>query len=208
MRCNIALLAAADAAGHRAARHRHLRRCCSPPWACCSSAASALVSRAAASMPCCAAEAASFHSGLQRNRVSASLSRCQLRQPGVGRAARTSGNGGRRRLEQAIYFCVPGQRALVRALGILQPGRRADLRLAPSPGCWRSSIVALAASRLKLAGRASCGWSGLTRPQSLGPTLRAFLFGIVAVVGIQFLFVGSAYPWLPAAPLPILPAPC
>ena len=25
---------------------------------------------------------------------------------------------------------------------------------------------------------------------------RAFLFGIVAVVGIQFLFVGSAYPWL------------
>ena len=24
----------------------------------------------------------------------------------------------------------------------------------------------------------------------------AFLFGIVAVVGIQFLFVGSAYPWL------------
>ena len=26
--------------------------------------------------------------------------------------------------------------------------------------------------------------------------MRAFLFGIVAVVGIQFLFVGSAYPWM------------
>ena len=32
--------------------------------------------------------------------------------------------------------------------------------------------------------------------QPLGPTLRAFLFGTVAVVGIQFLFVGSAYTWL------------
>ena len=37
--------------------------------------------------------------------------------------------------------------------------------------------------------------SGL-RPQPLGPTLRAFLFGIVAVVAIQLLAVGSAYQWM------------
>ena len=37
---------------------------------------------------------------------------------------------------------------------------------------------------------------GLRDPNTPPPTLRAFLFGIVAVVGIQFLFVGSAYPWL------------
>ena len=62
---------------------------------------------------------------------------------------------------------------------------------------WLLAIIYLAsaASRLKLQ-------AGLIRleagdyPQILGPTLRAFLFGIVAVVGIQFLFVGSAYPWL------------
>ena len=62
---------------------------------------------------------------------------------------------------------------------------------------WLLAIIYLAsaASRLKLqAGliRLEAG----DRPQTLGPTLRAFLFGIVAVVGIQFLFVGSAYPWL------------
>jgi uncharacterized membrane protein (DUF485 family) len=55
--------------------------------------------------------------------------------------------------------------------------------------------LASAASRLKLqAGLIRLEASD--RPQILGPTLRAFLFGIVAVVSIQFLFVGSAYPWL------------
>ena len=52
-----------------------------------------------------------------------------------------------------------------------------------------------AASRLKL----QAGIIRLERsakPELLGPTLRAFLLGIVAVVGIQFLFVGSAYPWM------------
>ena len=34
------------------------------------------------------------------------------------------------------------------------------------------------------------------KPEILGPTLRAFLLGVAAVVGIQFLFVGSAFPWL------------
>ncbi|MES2472972.1 MAG: hypothetical protein V4601_09065 [Pseudomonadota bacterium] len=97
-------------------------------------------------------------------------------------------------LERAIYYIVPGQRALVQALEdcTLDGGRAFAAAFA-----WLLAIVYLAsaASRLKLqAGliRLEAG----ERAQPLGPTLRAFLFGIVAVVGIQFLFVGSAYPWL------------
>jgi len=97
-------------------------------------------------------------------------------------------------LQSAIYFVVPGQRALVSALDActMDGGRVFAAAFA-----WLLAIIYLAstASRLKLqAGliRLEAG----DRPQPLGPTLRAFLFGIVAVVGIQFLFVGSAYPWL------------
>jgi len=102
--------------------------------------------------------------------------------------------GGAGALENAIYFLVPGQRALVSALDActMDGGRVFAAAFA-----WLLAIIYLAstASRLKLqAGliRLEAG----DRPQALGPTLRAFLFGIVAVVGIQFLFVGSAYPWL------------
>ena len=98
------------------------------------------------------------------------------------------------KLENAIYFVVPGQRALVYSLEActMDGGRIFGAAFA-----WLLAIIYLAstASRLKLqAGliRLEAG----DRPQALGPTLRAFLFGIVAVVGIQFLFVGSAYPWL------------
>lgn len=97
-------------------------------------------------------------------------------------------------LENAIYFVVPGQRALVSSLEActMDGGRAFSAAFA-----WLLAVIYLAsaASRLKLqAGliRLEAG----DRPQALGPTLRAFLFGIVAVVGIQFLFVGSAYPWL------------
>jgi hypothetical protein len=102
--------------------------------------------------------------------------------------------GGAGALSNAIYFVVPGQRALVSALGgcTLDGGR-----IFASAFAWLLAIVFLAsaASRLRLqAGliRLEAG----ERPQLLGPTLRAFLFGVVAVVGIQFLFVGSAFPWL------------
>jgi hypothetical protein len=97
-------------------------------------------------------------------------------------------------LQNAIYFVVPGQRTLVGALDActMDGGRAFAAAFA-----WLLAIIYLAsaASRLRLqAGliRLEAG----DRPQPLGPTLRAFLFGIAAVVGIQFLFVGSAYPWL------------
>ena len=97
-------------------------------------------------------------------------------------------------LQNAIYFVVPGQRTLVGALEVctMDGGRVFAAAFA-----WLLAVIYLAsaASRLRLqAGliRLEAG----DRPQALGPTLRAFLFRIVAVVGIQFLFVGSAYPWL------------
>jgi hypothetical protein len=99
-----------------------------------------------------------------------------------------------RELENAIFFVVPGQRALVHALEscTLDGGRSFAAAFT-----WLLAVIYLgsAVSRLKLQ-------AGLIRleagehPQAIGPTLRAFLFGIVAVIGIQFLFVGSAYPWL------------
>ncbi len=99
-----------------------------------------------------------------------------------------------RELENAIFFVVPGQRALMHALeGCTLDGGRSFA----AAFTWLLAVIYLgsAVSRLKLQ-------AGLIRleagehPQAIGPTLRAFLFGIVAVVGIQFLFVGSAYPWL------------
>ncbi|HEY4075401.1 MAG TPA: hypothetical protein VGM26_00585 [Rhizomicrobium sp.] len=97
-------------------------------------------------------------------------------------------------LENAIYFLVPGQRALVASL---EACTMDGGRVFASAFTWLLAIIFLAstASRLKLqAGLIRLEAEG--RPQLLGPTLRAFLFGIVAVVGIQFLAVGSAYHWL------------
>ena len=96
-------------------------------------------------------------------------------------------------LERSIHFIVPGQRALVYSL---EACNMDGGRVFAAAFAWLLAIIYLAsaASRLKLqAGliRLEAG----DRPQIPGPTLRAFLFGIVAVVGIQFLFVGSAYPW-------------
>jgi hypothetical protein len=102
--------------------------------------------------------------------------------------------GGAGALSNAIHFVLPGQRALTE---LLQGCALDGGRIFASAFAWLLAIIFLASavSRLKLqAGliRLEAG----ERPQLLGPTLRAFLFGIVAVVGIQFLFVGSAFPWM------------
>ena len=96
-------------------------------------------------------------------------------------------------LENAIYFVVPGQRELVYSLEVCSMDGG---RVFAAAFTWMLAIIYLAsaASRLKL----SAGIMRLermARPEILGPTLRAFLLGVAAVVGIQFLFVGSAYPW-------------
>jgi hypothetical protein len=101
--------------------------------------------------------------------------------------------GGAGALENAVYFVVPGQRALVSALeGCTLDGGR----MFAGAFAWLLAVIYLASavSQLRLqAGLIRLEAEG--RASALGPTLRAFLFGIVAVVGIQFLFVGSAYPW-------------
>jgi|HubBroStandDraft_4_1064222.scaffolds.fasta_scaffold248646_2 hypothetical protein len=97
-------------------------------------------------------------------------------------------------LQNAIYFVVPGQRALVASL---EACTMDGGRVFAAAFAWLLAIIYLASatSRLRLQAALIRLEAG-DRPQALGPTLRAFLFGIVAVVAIQFLFVGSAYPWL------------
>lgn len=103
------------------------------------------------------------------------------------------GTGATGALESAMYFAVPGQRALVYSLAVCSMDGG---RVFAAAFTWLLAIIYLgsAVSRLKL----TAGIMRLERakrPEILGPTLRAFLLGIVAVVGIQFLFVGSSYPW-------------
>ena len=103
------------------------------------------------------------------------------------------GTGATGALELAMYFAVPGQRALVYSLAVCSMDGG---RVFAAAFTWLLAIIYLgsAVSRLKL----TAGIMRLERakrPEILGPTLRAFLLGIVAVVGIQFLFVGSSYPW-------------
>jgi hypothetical protein len=100
-------------------------------------------------------------------------------------------------LSAAVYFILPGQRTLT---GALQACGLDGGRTFASAFAWMLAAIFLAsaASRLKL----TAGLIRLEhdhRPDALGPTLRAFLLGIAAVVGIQFLVVGSAYPWVPCS---------
>jgi hypothetical protein len=97
-------------------------------------------------------------------------------------------------LEAAVDFAVPGQHALVRALEACNVDGG---RVLTSSFTWLLAIVYLASalSRLKLqAGVIRLEMMG--KPEILGPSMRALLFGIVAVIGIQFLYLGSAFPLL------------
>ena len=99
--------------------------------------------------------------------------------------------------ESAIYFVLPGQKALVYALGScgLDGGR-----VFASAITWLLAIVFLcsALSRLKL----ETGLLRLDRashPDALGPTALALLMGVATVIGLQLLFVGSAFAFLPCS---------
>lgn len=94
-------------------------------------------------------------------------------------------------LDRAIYFLVPGQRALVQALDAcnMDGGRTLAAGFA-----WLLALIYLASACSRL--RLTAGLIRLEQGAVLGPATRAFLYGMVAVAGIQFLFVGSAYPWL------------
>ena len=97
-------------------------------------------------------------------------------------------------LERALYFAIPGQHALVRALDACAMDGGRVLAAAFS---WALAAIYLAsaASRLKLqAGLIRLEQAG--KPEIIGPALRAFLYGLAAVAGIQFLAMGSVFPLL------------
>lgn len=97
-------------------------------------------------------------------------------------------------LERAVYFALPGQHALVRALDACNMDGGRVLSAAFS---WALAAIYLASacSRLKLQ-------AGLIRleqgakPEIIGPALRAFLYGAVAVAAIQYVAMGSVFPLL------------
>lgn len=97
-------------------------------------------------------------------------------------------------IQNTMLFVVPGHHALASALGAcgLDGGR-----VFASAFTWLLAIifVASAVSRIRL----TAGLLRLERtlrPAAFGPTLLAALYGAVAIVAFQLLYVGSAYPWL------------
>ncbi|MGH6872354.1 MAG: hypothetical protein ACREHE_12700 [Rhizomicrobium sp.] len=106
-------------------------------------------------------------------------------------------------LDAAVRFVVPGQRALESALGACRlDGGRAFA----SSASWLAAFVFLgsAASRIRL----QAGLLRLERKSrgaSVGAVPLTFALGLIAVLGIQLLFVGEAYPVLPCGVLSALP---
>lgn len=100
-------------------------------------------------------------------------------------------------LKAAIGFAVPGQRALENVLASdgLDGGR-----IFASAFSWLLAVIyfASAVSRLKLA-------AGLIRlerakrPEALGASTLALILGAMSVVGIQLLFMGSIFAFLPSS---------
>jgi len=94
-------------------------------------------------------------------------------------------------LEGAIGFVVPGQKALSDILG----GCTVDGgRLLASAFAWFLALIYLcsALSRIRL----SAGLLRLERkerPEVRGDAMHTLVLGIAAVIGIQFLYVGTAY---------------
>ena len=176
---------------------------CSPPWACCSRAASAF--RRACPARRCRARLRPAHLVPGFNEIVFVLFVVPgFRQPGLVRAAISVRQCRDAAGASAVYFAVPGQRALVEALDAcsLDGGR-----IFSSAFTWLLAVVYLASacSRLKL----QAGIIRLernTRPEVLGPTVRAFLLGLVAVVGDPVPVRGFRLSLVRlAAPLPTSP---
>src|ERR1043166_2417145 len=106
-------------------------------------------------------------------------------------------------LETAIRFAVPGQRALEEALG------RCHLdggSIFASAFAWLLALIYFgsAVSRLRLPA-ALVRLERKRRRDPLGPSGVALVVGTAAVVGIQFLFIGTLFAWLDCGVLGGLP---
>jgi hypothetical protein len=100
-------------------------------------------------------------------------------------------------LQGAIDFAIPGQRALQAALGAcaLNGGR-----IVTSAFAWLLACVFLGSSlsRIRLEA-AIVRLERKGRPEILGAAALVFVLGVVAVLGIQFLVIGSLYGLLTCA---------
>lgn len=100
-------------------------------------------------------------------------------------------------VEGALYFAIPGHAVVVERLGecAVDGGR-----VFSSSVTWLLALVfaASAVSRLKPAAEA-IRIDRMLHPQSLSPSGLAGVLGIVAVLGIQCLFVGSPLELLPCS---------
>jgi len=100
-----------------------------------------------------------------------------------------------RALEGALYFAIPGDRAVVDRLSAcgLDGGRVFAAALA-----WLLAIIfaGSAISRLKLTASA-IRLERAVRPEAISPTAVAGVLGVAAVFAIQCLFVGSMVELLP-----------
>ncbi|HTQ14333.1 MAG TPA: hypothetical protein VMH86_10695 [Rhizomicrobium sp.] len=102
-------------------------------------------------------------------------------------------------LGAAVHYAVPGQAALAARLAACHVDGGTVFASAAS---WLAAFVFLgsAASRIRL----HAGLLRLerkTRGASLGAVPLTFTLGLIAVIGIQFLFVGTLYALLPCAAL-------
>jgi hypothetical protein len=100
-------------------------------------------------------------------------------------------------IKAAIGFAVPGQRTLESAL---IPCGLDGGRIFASAFAWLLAAIYLASavSRIRLAA-GLVRLERVKRPEALGAGPLAFLLGLLAVIGIQFLYVGSAFQFLPCS---------
>jgi hypothetical protein len=102
-------------------------------------------------------------------------------------------------LSAAVHFAVPGQRALEGALAACSLGSG---RMFASAFAWITAFVFLGSSLSRV--RLSAGIVRLERkqrPEALGETMVAFILGAAALAGIQLLFMGSGYAFVPCGVL-------
>jgi hypothetical protein len=106
-------------------------------------------------------------------------------------------------LEAAVRFAIPGQRALESALSACTHDGSAAFASATS---WLLAFVfaGSAASRIRLSA-ALIRLERKKRADSLGAVPLTFVLGLAVVIGIQLIFVGSAYALVPCAALTDIP---
>jgi hypothetical protein len=99
-------------------------------------------------------------------------------------------------ISTAVAAIVPGQRALEEQLSCGLDGGR----VFSSAFAWILALVYIgsAVSRLKLTA-GLIRLERVTRPELFGSLPVALVLGAFAIIGVQLLFVGSMYPWLPCS---------